>query len=105
LMEIEKIYSDAGISLQWLAEKIAVAPHQLSQLLNEKLDRSFADFINGYRIEEAKKIMQSSRGSRRKISAIAIEVGFNTMAAFYKAFKKHTGMTPTRFKKGAGGKE
>ena len=102
LMEIEKVYSDAGISLQSLAEKVAVAPHQLSQLLNEKLDRNFADLINGYRIEEAKRIMRSPRGARRKISAIAIEVGFNTMAAFYKAFKKHTGTTPTRFKKETG---
>ena len=66
------------------------------------MDRNFADYINWYRIEEAKKILESPRGSRRMISAVAIEVGFNTMAAFYTAFKKYTNMTPTRYKKEVG---
>jgi AraC-like DNA-binding protein len=99
LVEIEKVYFDAGITLQSLAGKMSIAPRQLSQLLNEKLDRNFADFINSYRIEEAKKILRGPGGARRKISAIAVEVGFNTMAAFYKAFKKHTDTTPSMFKK------
>jgi ligand-binding sensor domain-containing protein/AraC-like DNA-binding protein len=99
LMEADRIYCDADLSLQSLAEKLSLAPHQLSQLLNEKLNRNFAEFVNGYRIEEAKKILSSPRGAQRKIYAVAIDVGFNTMAAFYKAFKKTTGMTPTEFKK------
>lgn len=102
LMEIEKVYCDADISLQSLAEKMSIAPHLLSQLLNEKMDRNFADFINQYRIEEAKNILKTPRGAGRKISTVAIEVGFNTMAAFYNAFKKHTNMTPTQYKKEAG---
>ena len=102
LMEIEKVYCDADISLQSLAEKMFIAPHLLSQLLNEKMDRNFADFINQYRIEEAKKILKTPRGARRKIAAIALEVGFNTMAAFYNAFKKHANMTPTQYKKETG---
>ena len=102
LMEIEKVYCDADITLQSLAEKMSIAPHLLSQLLNEKMDRNFADFINQYRIEEAKNILKTPRGAQRKISTVAIEVGFNTMAAFYNAFKKHTNMTPTRYKKEIG---
>lgn len=98
LMDVERVYCDADLSLQTLAEKMAVAPHQLSQLLNEKLDRNFAEYINGYRIEEVKRILKTPAGARRKISTIAGDVGFNTMAAFYKAFKKHTGMTPTEYK-------
>jgi ligand-binding sensor domain-containing protein/AraC-like DNA-binding protein len=102
LMEIEKVYCDANITLQSLAEKMSIAPHLLSQLLNEKMDRNFADFINQYRIEEAKNILKTPRGASRKISTVAIEVGFNTMAAFYNAFKKHANMTPTRYKKEVG---
>lgn len=99
LVDIKKVYCDADLSLQSLAEKMGISPHQLSQLVNEKLDRNFFDFINEYRVEEAKRILQSARGAQRKISVVAIEAGFNTMAAFYKAFKKHTGTTPTRYKK------
>ena len=102
LVEVEKVYCDAAISLQALADKLSVTSHQLSQLLNEKLDRNFADFINWNRIEEAKKILEKPLGRQRKISAVALDVGFNTMAAFYKAFNKYTGTTPTRYRKKAG---
>lgn len=99
LMEVEKIYYDADLSLQGLAEKLSTQPWVLSQLLNEKLNRNFSEYINRYRVEEAKRILLTPGGSKRKIYAIATSSGFNTMAAFYKAFKKYTGMTPTEFKK------
>lgn len=99
LMEEEKIYDDADISLQSLAEKVAISPHLLSRILNEKLNRNFADFINFYRIEEAKRLLQSPKGAKKKISTIAFDVGFNTQVAFYTAFKKYTGKTPAQYKK------
>jgi len=105
LMEDEKVYSDADISLQSMAEKLSIPPHQLSQLLNEKLDRNFPDFINSYRIEEAKRILKSPKGAQQKIDTVAFEVGFNTSVAFYRAFKKHTNITPTQYKKEAEMKE
>jgi ligand-binding sensor domain-containing protein/AraC-like DNA-binding protein len=99
LMEVEKVYCLADVSLQALAEKLSVSPHLLSRVLNEKLNRNFWDFINSYRIEEAKRILQSPGGAQRKIVAVAFDVGFNTTVAFYNAFKKYTDMTPSRFKK------
>jgi len=102
MMENEKVYVDAEISLQTLAEKMAITPHQLSQLLNEKLNRNFADYINNYRIEEAKRILKSPKGTLQKIDTLAYEVGFNTTVAFYRAFRKFTGTTPTQYRKEAG---
>jgi len=99
LMEVEKIYRDADLSLQLLSEKLKITTHLLSQILNEKLNRNFADFINFYRIEEAKEILASPRGAEQKIIAIAFDVGFNTKVAFYNAFKKYTGMTPAQYRK------
>jgi YesN/AraC family two-component response regulator len=81
---------------------MSINPHQLSHLLNENLNRNFADFINQYRIEEAKRVLKSSKGARQKIEVLAHEVGFNTMVAFYRAFKKYTGTTPNRFKNEVG---
>jgi ligand-binding sensor domain-containing protein/AraC-like DNA-binding protein len=104
LMENEKVFRKPDLTLQSLAEKLSVSPHVLSQVLNEKLNRNFPDFINWYRIEEAKKIFQTSRGSRQKIATVAFDVGFNTIVAFYNAFKKYTGMTPAQYKKGVNNK-
>ena len=98
-MEIEKIYRDESISLQSLAEKIAITHHQLSQLLNEKMNKSFPDFINTYRVEEAKKLLQDPKWADRKIISIAFEVGYNTKAAFYNVFKKYTNKTPSQYKR------
>ena len=53
-------------------------------------------------IEEAKKTMAGPKGKEKKIQAIAFDVGYKTMTAFYKAFKKHTGMTPSQYKKKTG---
>lgn len=99
LMEVEKLYREESISLQSLAEKLSITPHQLSQLLNEKLNCTFPDCINNYRIEEAKKLLVDPDWADRKVISIAFEVGYNTKAAFYGVFKKYTGMTPIEFKK------
>lgn len=98
LVEIKKVYCDPDISLQALAEKLGVSPHVLSQVLNEKLNRTFSDFINYHRIEEAKRLLRES-GEEQKIANVALDVGFNTLAVFYTAFKKFTGMTPAQYKK------
>lgn len=99
LMEIKKIYRDDTLSLQSLSEKLSITPHQLSQLLNEKLDKSFPDFINTYRIEEAKKLLRDRNNGNRKIIAIAFDVGFNTKSAFNNAFKKYNRMTASEYRK------
>lgn len=102
LMEVDKVYLDADISLQSLAEKLSITSRLLSQILNEKLNQNFSDFINFYRIEEAKRILQTPRGAQMKIIALAFEVGFNTKVAFYNAFKKYTSMTPVQYRKKLG---
>jgi len=98
LMEVEKLYLDADLSLQLLAGKLSITSRVLSQVLNEKLDRNFSDFINFYRVEEAKKILQDPRSAQKKIITLAFDVGFNTKVAFYNAFKKFTGMTPAQYR-------
>jgi ligand-binding sensor domain-containing protein/AraC-like DNA-binding protein len=105
LMEVDKVYRDDTLSLQSLAEKLSIPHHQLSQLLNEKLNKNFSDFINSYRIEEAKTLLGDPKWTDRKIISIAFEVGFNTKAAFYNVFKKYTNMTPNQYRKEANGKE
>lgn len=99
LVEIERIYRDPELSLSTLAEKLSISHHLLSQVLNEKLNRNFSDYINYYRIEEAKSLFQSPGKSGQKIASVAFDVGFNTIVAFYNAFKKFTGMTPAQYKK------
>lgn len=99
VMETEKNYRDQEISLKSVADQIGTTPHVLSQLLNENLNRNFADFINSYRIEEIKAILDEPEGQKKKNWILAHDAGFNNMTVFYKAFKKYTGMTTNDYRK------
>jgi AraC-like DNA-binding protein len=85
-----------------LAQKSPTKSYILSRVLNERIYRSFYDFINYYRIEEAKRILKNREKAHLKISFVGEEVGFNTTAVFYKVFREYTGMTPKQYKKQAG---
>jgi AraC-like DNA-binding protein len=100
LMNTEKPYMDGGLTLQKLAQAVAISPHHLSQTINEQLNQNFIDFINAYRIEEAKRMLADSTKKHYSILAVSEEVGFNSKSAFNTAFKKHANMTPSEFRKG-----
>ena len=97
-IEVEKVYLDENISLNTLAEKLSMNSYHLSQLINEKLGKNFYDFINYYRVEEAKKKLIVREADDIKILRIAYEVGFNSKSAFNRAFKRFTNKTPSQYK-------
>ncbi|MEW7277809.1 AraC family transcriptional regulator [Aquimarina sp. 2201CG1-2-11] len=97
LVEEEKLYLDFDIKLNTLSERLDKSIHHISQAINQNAKSNFPDFINSFRIEEAKKKLLASKPDT--IFAISLDVGFNSKAAFYSAFKKITSQTPTEFKK------
>lgn len=92
----DDIYLEADLSLHKLAEEIEVKPHNLSQVINQYHKKHFHDFINTYRIEEAKKLLEETV---LKIEAVAYDSGFNSISTFNVAFKKETGITPSKYRK------
>ena len=98
LMEKEKPYFEMELTLPMLSNMLNVSPNHLSQVINGKLNKSFFDFVNAYRVEETKKSLISPESDRFSILGIAMDAGFNSKSAFYSAFKKQTGMTPSQFK-------
>lgn len=102
-METEKPFIDGELTLQKLAKKLSIPTQHLSQVINERLNQNFVDFINTYRVEEAKKRLVDPAKKHYSILAIAEEVGFNSKSSFNLVFKKHTNMTPSEFRKTANG--
>jgi AraC-like DNA-binding protein len=93
----DKPFLNEKITLAEVSKLLNVGPHQISQVINEKTNCNFNDFINSYRIEESKKLLISASHSNLTIDAIAQKAGFNSKSAFYRAFKKNTGITPKEF--------
>lgn len=98
-METQKPYLNPELTLQDLADNLGISTHHLSQVLNSAVGQSFYDFINAARIEAVKTLLLNPRKQNLTIIAIAYECGFNSKAAFQTAFKKHTGQTPSEFRK------
>lgn len=98
-MKRQKSYIDKNISLAKLAKDIGISSHHLSQIINEKLNMNFYDFINSQRTKEAAEQLADPDKSHLSIAAIAFDVGFNSLSAFNAAFKKFTDFTPSQYRK------
>lgn len=97
-MQAEGLFLDNQLTLPRLAKAIEITPHYLSQVINGHLGKNFFDFVNEYRIEEAKHRIARVENGRMNVYAIALDSGFNSKSAFYTAFKRYTGMTPSAYK-------
>jgi AraC-like DNA-binding protein len=99
VMKDEKIYLDAELTIDLMAEKVSCSKHALSQVLNECMKQSFYDYINHYRVEAAKLLLNEEGRKAHKISSIAYDAGFNSISTFNEVFKKISGCTPSEFRK------
>jgi len=98
-IEQQKPYRNPEIRLIDFSQLIGEHQNNVSQVLNEVLKKNFYDFINFYRIEDAKVLLKSHDFKNFTITAIGFEVGFNSKTSFYSAFKKFTDTTPAQFQK------
>lgn len=98
-MDKEKPFLDPSLTVKSLSEKINMTHRELSILINQELGQHFFDFVNGYRIENAMTILKDPSKKKHTVLEILYEVGFNSKSSFNTAFKKHTGQTPTAYRK------
>lgn len=98
-MKDDKGYKDYTLSLVKLAEILNITHHQLSQLINQKIGKNFADYINEFRVNEAKLILANPDYEYETAENIGYEAGFSNTSSFYSAFKKFTGTSPSKYRK------
>ena len=99
LFETERPYLNADLTLTKTAQMLNLAPRVLSQIINEQRQQNFSDFINTYRIQQAQTLLHNVAYRQQTIASIAYESGFHSLSAFNTAFKKHTGTTPSAYRK------
>jgi AraC-like DNA-binding protein len=100
LIETEKPYLDSELTLNKLAEMISVSSHNLSEVINSKLGKTYYDFINEYRVDEFKKKLEDASNQNFNLISIAFDSGFNSKTSFNTVFKKITGQTPSEYRAG-----
>jgi len=99
-MKSSRPYLNPDLSLSQLAGEIGITSHYLSQVINERFNLNFFDFINGYRVEAFKDRLTDPGYSNYSFLGIAFECGFNSKSAFNRIFKQLSGgLTPSQYKK------
>lgn len=94
----EKLYLESNISLSTLSKLVGKSTQKTSSVINQYAKRNFNDFINYYRIQEAKKILSTANNDKFTISSIAFDIGFSSLSSFNSAFKKFEGTTPSFYR-------
>lgn len=101
LFEVEEIFLQDNITLKTISERLNTKARDISQAINENKQQNFYEFVNFYRVEKAKKLLEAPAHRTDKIATIAYEVGFGNLTSFNIAFKKVTGLTPSAYRKKA----
>lgn len=94
LMEREKIYLDPNLTLRDAADRLMTNTKYLSQVVNHQAGCNFQQFVNNFRIAEAKRKIGSKDFENLTLYGIALQCGFKNKSTFYKVFKEITNMTP-----------
>ena len=95
----QKPYLDPSLTISNVSLAINEPVKNISQVINELLNKNFYDFTNSYRINEAKIHLSNTQETKETILEILYKSGFNSKSSFNTAFKKHTNITPTQFKR------
>jgi AraC-like DNA-binding protein len=101
LMKTEKRFLDTTLTLADVAKELNTNTSYLSRIINARASQNFSQFINDYRIHEARRLLADSGFSNLSIEGIAQTVGFKSKSAFNTAFKNKTGVTPSFYQQSA----
>ncbi len=96
LMVEQKPYINPHLKSSDIAKSLSISTHQFSLFLNASLGKSFTTYINEYRVEEAKHLIQSN--NKYTLEAIGNASGFNSKSTFFTTFKRLVGSTPSKYK-------
>ncbi len=97
IMIEKELFLNPNFNLEEAAKELNITKHLLSQYVNEVLGKSFSNLIKEYRIEKAKKLLETEKNLT--LESLGYDSGFNSKSTFFTAFKKTTGLTPAEYQK------
>ncbi len=92
---VENNYQNVNLSLNMVAEYVGINSSYLSRLFKEILNVKFVDYLNQYRVEKAKYLIDNTDFA---ITEIGYKTGFSSMPTFFRVFKKYNGITPGQYR-------
>ncbi len=99
LMANERLYLEPELTLSDLARRLQTNASLLSAAVNRAFGKNFNDFVNEYRVEEVKRLLEDPKAKHLSLLGIGLECGFNSKSTFNRAFRKVTGVAPSEWGK------
>ncbi len=99
IFKTEKLFLKNDLTLMEMAERLSVSHRALSQSINQQTGKNFSEYVNSFRVEEARRLLTDPEMAGEKITAIAFDSGFSNITSFNQAFKANTRLTPTQFRR------
>ncbi len=99
-MKEQKPFLDPELTLAGLAQQVDMGRNQLSEVINSGVGDNFYHFVNQYRVDEVKRLIDDDTQRKYTILALAREAGFHSKSSFNQIFKKFTGLTPSEYRNG-----
>ncbi|NOU60343.1 helix-turn-helix domain-containing protein [Marinifilum caeruleilacunae] len=93
----QKLYTNPKLNLRLLSESVNLNEKEISRLINQHSKQNFYQFINRFRVEEFKRLLQTPKSSQLSLLGLAEEAGFNSKSTFYTTFKAQEGITPKQY--------
>lgn len=95
---IHENYADVNLGLTSISERFRFHPAYVSKYFKEQTGINLIDYINQYRVAEAKSILEREEETVQDVSE---RVGFLNSSSFIRVFKKYEGITPGQYKQNA----
>lgn len=98
-METEKRFLIPAYSLWELSKELGISSKRISIAINNILGQNFLEFLNRFRVKEAKNILSgvSETGNFERLDEIYARCGFGSRSSYYLCFKKYVGVTPQQY--------
>lgn len=98
LFENGKVYRKPELKITDVSQMLGTNRSYVSALINNEFNCSFNEFVNNYRITEAKKMLTENLSNNYSLNYIVETVGFGSLGTFIRAFKASEGTTPGLFR-------
>ena len=96
-MTDSKLYLDTGLDLAALSKHVGAHPKIVSAVLNQKVGKTFNEYVNHFRVKEVKERLMKDESKKYTIVSLAYECGFSSQPTFQRAFKNAVGLTPREY--------
>ncbi|MEE4286099.1 MAG: helix-turn-helix transcriptional regulator [Mariniphaga sp.] len=98
LFENEKVYYKPELKITDVSQMLGTNRSYVSALINKEINCSFNEFVNKYRITEAKRIMEKDSTGNYSLNYLAESAGFGSVGTFIRVFKEMEGVTPGKYR-------